>query len=298
MLQLHTTLGPRAQHELGMILPHEHVFVDLRTPDQPGYAEAEAERCRAADGARDRAHQGAGRDGARRMLDRRRRPPRRSRPRRVEEPPISRSSCRPASIASPGSPNGSKSASDQALEDWMVAELDEGIEESGVRAGWIKLSAGDDGITPLEARILRAAARAGIRTGAIIGSHTIRGRVVMDQLDIIEAGRLPRRPLHLDPHPGGAGFRAQPRRRRARRLDRVRPCRPRAGRRDVADAHPARPSMPAAPASCSSATTAAGTIRRCRAAAAPMPYTHLGEKLLPLLAARGPRGRRHPPAHA
>jgi phosphotriesterase-related protein len=26
-----------------MILPHEHVFVDLRTPDQPGYAEAETD---------------------------------------------------------------------------------------------------------------------------------------------------------------------------------------------------------------------------------------------------------------
>jgi phosphotriesterase-related protein len=42
-------------------------------------------------------------------------------------------------------------------------------------------------LTALETRILRAAARAGIRTGAVIGSHTIKGRVVMDQLDIIES---------------------------------------------------------------------------------------------------------------
>ena len=42
MKQLFTTLGPRSKAELGMILPHEHVFVDLRTPDQPGYAKAEA----------------------------------------------------------------------------------------------------------------------------------------------------------------------------------------------------------------------------------------------------------------
>jgi phosphotriesterase-related protein len=34
---------------------------------------------------------------------------------------------------------------------------------SGVIAGWIKLSAGDDGITPLEARILQGAARASLR---------------------------------------------------------------------------------------------------------------------------------------
>ena len=38
-----TTLGPRSQQELGLILPHEHIFVDLRTWDQPGYAEADAE---------------------------------------------------------------------------------------------------------------------------------------------------------------------------------------------------------------------------------------------------------------
>ncbi len=53
--------------------------------------------------------------------------------------------------------------------------------------GWIKLSAGDDGITPTEAKILRAAAAAGRQTNAVIGSHTIRGRVVREQLDILEA---------------------------------------------------------------------------------------------------------------
>ena len=42
MAQLITTLGPKNADELGLILPHEHVFVDLRTWDQPGYAQAEA----------------------------------------------------------------------------------------------------------------------------------------------------------------------------------------------------------------------------------------------------------------
>jgi phosphotriesterase-related protein len=56
-----------------------------------------------------------------------------------------------------------------------------------VLAGWIKLSAGDDGISPLEARILRAAARASVRTNAVIGSHTIRGRIALEQLDILQS---------------------------------------------------------------------------------------------------------------
>ena len=43
MTRLITTLGPIASDQLGMILPHEHVFVDLRTWDQPGYAQAEVD---------------------------------------------------------------------------------------------------------------------------------------------------------------------------------------------------------------------------------------------------------------
>jgi phosphotriesterase-related protein len=87
----------------------------------------------------------------------------------------------------PWIPTWVASASEAELETWMLKELTEGIDDTGVQAGWIKLSAGDDGITPLEARILRAAARAARATNAVIGSHTIKGRVVMDQLDIIEA---------------------------------------------------------------------------------------------------------------
>jgi len=43
MTRLITTLGPKNADELGMILPHEHIFVDLRTWDRPGYAQAEAD---------------------------------------------------------------------------------------------------------------------------------------------------------------------------------------------------------------------------------------------------------------
>ena len=77
-------------------------------------------------------------------------------------------------------------ASEKELENWMVRELQVRLDEADFRAGWIKISAGDDGISTIEERILRAAARAGTRTGAVIGSHTIRGRVVMQQLSIIE----------------------------------------------------------------------------------------------------------------
>jgi phosphotriesterase-related protein len=63
-----------------------------------------------------------------------------------------------------------------------------------VKAGWIKLSAGDFAITETEAKVLRAAAVAGRATNAVIGSHSVRGRVVTEQLNIIEnAGYSPGR---------------------------------------------------------------------------------------------------------
>jgi phosphotriesterase-related protein len=86
----------------------------------------------------------------------------------------------------PWVPRWAHEASLGELRDWMVRELTDQIEESGVQAGWIKLSVGDYGLTPVEAKILRAAAQAGTETGAVIGSHTIRGRVVLDQLEILE----------------------------------------------------------------------------------------------------------------
>jgi phosphotriesterase-related protein len=182
---LMTTLGPLARSQLGMILPHEHVYVDLRTPDQPGYAsgaEADVVALMAPEIERIKAlgitalvectPTGVGR-------------------RADFDLAVSRATGFPIVVPTgiyrePWIPEWVKTATETDLERWMVRELTERFDEADFRAGWIKLSAGDDGITPLEAKILRAAVRASIATGAVIGSHTIKGRVVMDQLDIIE----------------------------------------------------------------------------------------------------------------
>ncbi len=186
MKVLHTTLGPKRAEELGMILPHEHVFVDLRTPDQPGYAQAdpadvvrvmgpEIEAIKAR-GITALVECSTGGVGLRVDIDL----------------AVSRATGFPIVVPTgnyrePWIPDWVRSASEVELEAQMYRDLAEGVGDTGVKAAWIKISAGDDGITPLEAKILRAAARAAQRTGAVIGSHTIRGRVVMDQLDIIEA---------------------------------------------------------------------------------------------------------------
>ena len=186
MASIVTTLGPMGADELGMILPHEHVFVDLRTWDQPGYAEAETAdvvalmwpelaRARSAGvGAIVEASTlGVGR---RADIDR----------------AVSEAARFPLIVPTgiyrePWVPPWAHDASEDELSEWMVRELSDEIAGTGVQAGWIKLSAGDDGLTACETKILRAAARAAKATASVIGSHTIQGRVVRDQLDILEA---------------------------------------------------------------------------------------------------------------
>ena len=84
-------------------------------------------------------------------------------------------------------PQWARDASEAFLTDWMVAELRGHIEGCDVQAAWIKLGATDDGLSTDEKKILRAAARAGAETNAVIGSHTVSGRVALQQMDIIEA---------------------------------------------------------------------------------------------------------------
>jgi phosphotriesterase-related protein len=193
MPELITTLGPKQANELGLILPHEHIFVDLRTWDQPGYAQAEtADVIRLMKPEIEKAKAlgltaivecstvGVGR---RADIDK----------------AVSEATQLPVVVPTgiyrePWVPDWALAAGEDELVDWLLGELQGDIEGSGVRAGWIKLSAGDDGLTPTEEKILRAAARAGAQTNAVIGSHTIRGRVVQNQLDIIEAaGYTPER---------------------------------------------------------------------------------------------------------
>jgi phosphotriesterase-related protein len=186
MSVLITTLGPKRADELGLILPHEHIFVDLRRPDEPGHGQAdpadvvalmapELARAKAlgVTALVDCAPVGVGRraDILRAVSE------------AAQLPVIA-----PTGIyREPWVPAWALAADEAALRDWMLGELRGEIEGSGVQAAWIKLGAGDDGLTDRETTILRAAARAAAEVGAAIGSHTIRGRVARRQIDIIEA---------------------------------------------------------------------------------------------------------------
>jgi phosphotriesterase-related protein len=166
MTKLITTLGTKTLEDLTLILPHEHIFVDLGDIKAESYKYADMSalvECTPV---------GVGR--------------------RVDiVKAVSKATNFPVVVATgiyrePWVPTWAQEATQGKLESWMLSELLSEIEGTGVQAAWIKLSAGDDGITECETKILRAAASAGRMTNAVIGSHTIRGRVVLKQLEIIE----------------------------------------------------------------------------------------------------------------
>lgn len=73
----------------------------------------------------------------------------------------------------------------EALADLMVKEIQEGIEGTNVRAGIIKVATSAE-MTPREERVLRVAARASRRTGVAITTHTHRGALALEQVDLLE----------------------------------------------------------------------------------------------------------------
>lgn len=183
--QLITTQGTKTLEQLGLILPHEHIFVDLGPIEAKSYEKAQAaEVITLMQPELEKARE----VGVTALVE--------CTPvgvgRRVDiVKAVSDAATFPVVVATgiyrePWIPAWAHEATETKLYEWMLDELTEGIEETGVKAAWIKLSAGDDGITECETKLLRAAARAGLATGAVIGSHTIRGAVVLQQLDIIQ----------------------------------------------------------------------------------------------------------------
>jgi phosphotriesterase-related protein len=87
------------------------------------------------------------------------------------------------------------------LADQMIAEIEQGIDGSTVRAGLIKASSSLDRITAEEEKAFRAAARAHHETGALISTHTEAGSMALEQVALLRSeGVDPARMLigHLD----------------------------------------------------------------------------------------------------
>ena len=73
------------------------------------------------------------------------------------------------------------------IADFYSREITEGIEDTGIKAGIIKCATDRGGVTPGQERVLRAAARASMRTNAPIMTHTwAPERIGEQQADVFE----------------------------------------------------------------------------------------------------------------
>jgi phosphotriesterase-related protein len=182
---LFTTLGPKQADDVGIILPHEHLFVDLGPVEDASYLHADTDEAVAVMAPEVEKIKAQGVTalvectpvGVGRRAD--------------IDLAISRATNFPVVLPTgiyrePWVPQWVRDSDEDALVEWMVQELEQGIEDANVRAAWIKVGSTDDGVTAQERKILRAAARAGRQTGAVIGSHTVRGVVAREQVTIVE----------------------------------------------------------------------------------------------------------------
>jgi len=91
-----------------------------------------------------------------------------------------------------------------SLADRWVREFQEGIEDTGIRPGFIKIAVNPGPLVPIQQKIVRAAARAHRRTGLTVASHTVAGVAALEELELAEAeGMDPSRfiVVHADGEP-------------------------------------------------------------------------------------------------
>lgn len=187
--RLQTVKGAIALDSLGLILPHEHLFTDLRGPTVADYAHGESSAvlkvvkpylAEAAEGGVTAIVEcstvGVGRNVS--MLQ-------------------SLADATSIHIVAPTGvyrdayiPESLREVSKEYLAEQWTKELTQGIEDTSMRAGFIKLAMSDDGPTALEIRNLRAAVMASQNTGAVIASHTIGGKAAKKEMDILEEAGL------------------------------------------------------------------------------------------------------------
>jgi len=86
-----------------------------------------------------------------------------------------------------GYPREVEEQTSASLADILVREIESGVGDTGVRAGFIgEIGTGRHYIRPAEERVFRAAAMAQSRTGVAISTHTTRwGTLALEQIDLL-----------------------------------------------------------------------------------------------------------------
>ena len=96
-----------------------------------------------------------------------------------------------AYVEAMGIPYTLQALSEDGIVEGFCKEIEDGVANTGIRCGVIKIATGDGKVSDYERKILRAAARAAKQTGVPLISHTEHCSCGHDQIDIAEAAGLP-----------------------------------------------------------------------------------------------------------
>lgn len=181
----YTTAGALTEDEVGNILAHQHMFVEFGTEEPSAYLDSTPEEVYAVIGPMieevkalgydvfvDPTMEGVGR-----------------RPDIVKY--VADTSGMPAMLVTgfysdPFIPDWARTASVEEIKDWLLEELNEGVGDTDVQAGWIKLSQSWEGITADEMKLLEAACYAAQESNATVGSHILSGGTALAAIDAFE----------------------------------------------------------------------------------------------------------------
>lgn len=190
MAIIQTVRGRIAPEELGPTLIHEHLIVDFVGADQTGphrWAPAEVVtrmlpylqelRAQGITGFGDCAPMFLGRDPA--LL------------RRLSELADMHIITNTGQYKEPYLPAYSFELSAEELADTWVQEWREGIGDTGIRPGFIKIAVNPGPLLPIQQKIVRAAALTHLATGLVVASHTGHAVAAQESLDIAAEVGMP-----------------------------------------------------------------------------------------------------------
>jgi phosphotriesterase-related protein len=186
----HTTAGPLTEDQVGNVLAHHHIFVELGAAPPVAYLDADPEIVNEVIGPwlSDAKALGIGTfieftpEGVGR------------RPDIVQY--VADQAGLPTMLVTgiyrePFVPDWVFGASVEEIADFLRTELNEGVADTGIPAGLIKLSHNDTGMTLTERNILEAACIVARETGSAIASHITSGPTALSVMDALAAFGCP-----------------------------------------------------------------------------------------------------------
>ena len=184
-LRFYTTAGPLAERQVGDVLAHHHMFVELGAVPPVAYKTADREQVNSLLGPwlQDAKALGIGVSSS-------------TTPEGVGRRPdivkyVADQAGLPTMLVTgiyrePFMPDWVYDASVDEIAAWMLEELRVGVGDTNVRAGAIKLSQNDTGMTLTERKVLKAACIAARKTNAAILSHITAGPTALSVMDALE----------------------------------------------------------------------------------------------------------------